>query len=147
MPHSNCGERRWRSRWWTAATFTCFNPCSTNARVWLAEATGIDVAGRRVLLDDDALPYDSLVVATGVSHHYFGRDDWEAAAPGLKTIEDATEIRCRVLTAFEAAEREPDDAVREAWLTFAVVGGGPTGVELACGATSGRSIRAGPGSS
>jgi NADH dehydrogenase len=102
-----------------------------NARVWLAEATGIDVEGRRVLLADDALPYDTLVVATGVSHHYFGRDDWEARAPGLKTIEDATEIRCRVLAAFEAAEREPDNAVREAWLTFAVVGGGPTGVELA----------------
>ena len=102
-----------------------------NARVWLAEATGIDVAGRRVLLGDDALPYDTLIVATGASHHYFGRDDWEAAAPGLKTIEDATEIRCRVLAAFEAAEREPDDASRQAWLTFAVVGGGPTGVELA----------------
>jgi NADH dehydrogenase len=102
-----------------------------NARVWLADATGIDVEGRRVLLADDTLPYDTLVVATGVSHHYFGRDDWEATAPGLKTIEDATEIRRRVLTAFEAAEREPDDAEREAWLTFAVVGGGPTGVELA----------------
>jgi NADH dehydrogenase len=102
-----------------------------NARVWLAEATGIDVHGRRVLLADDVLPYDTLVVATGASHHYFGRDDWEATAPGLKTIEDATEIRCRVLAAFEAAEREPHEAVREAWLTFAVVGGGPTGVELA----------------
>lgn len=80
---------------------------------------------------DDPLPYDILIVATGASHHYFGRDDWEAAAPGLKTIEDATEIRCRVLAAFEAAEREPDDRSRQAWLTFAVVGGGPTGVELA----------------
>jgi NADH dehydrogenase len=102
-----------------------------NARVWLAEATGIDVERRRVLLGDDALPYDTLVVATGVSHHYFGRDDWERHAPGLKTIEDATEIRCRVLAAFEAAEREPDEWSRQAWLTFVVVGGGPTGVELA----------------
>jgi NADH dehydrogenase len=102
-----------------------------NVRVWLAEATSIDAARGKVQLTDDELPFDTLIVATGVSHHYFGQDHWERHAPGLKTIEDATDIRCRVLAAFEAAEREPDGPSREAWLTFAVVGGGPTGVELA----------------
>jgi NADH:quinone reductase (non-electrogenic) len=102
-----------------------------NVRVLLAEATDIDVAGRRVILSDGHAPYDTLVVATGARHHYFGHDAWEPLAPGLKTIEDATEIRRRILLAFEAAEREPDPARRCSWLTFVVVGGGPTGVELA----------------
>ncbi len=102
-----------------------------NTRVWLAEATGIDVAARRVTLEDGTVPYDTLVVATGAQHHYFGNTDWETHAPGLKTLEDATEIRRRVLTAFEVAERETDPARRKAWMSFVVVGGGPTGVELA----------------
>ncbi len=102
-----------------------------NARVLLAEATGIDARGRRLLLRDGALEYDALVLATGARHHYFGQPGWETLAPGLKTIEDATEIRRRVLSAFEAAELEPDPARRAAALTFVVVGAGPTGVELA----------------
>ncbi|MBI3770294.1 MAG: NAD(P)/FAD-dependent oxidoreductase [Deltaproteobacteria bacterium] len=102
-----------------------------NTEVWLAEVTSIDVAGRRVLLSDGEVPYDSLIVATGARHHYFGNSQWEPLAPGLKGIEDATEIRRRVLLAFEIAEREPDAARRRAWLTFVIVGAGPTGVELA----------------
>ncbi|MBW3600715.1 MAG: NAD(P)/FAD-dependent oxidoreductase [Planctomycetes bacterium] len=102
-----------------------------NVHVILGEATGFDVDGRRVLLADDELRYDSLIVATGVRHHYFGRDDWEAAAPGLKSVEEATEIRRRILLAFEAAERATDDDELRRLLTFVVVGAGPTGVELA----------------
>ncbi len=102
-----------------------------NARVLLGDVTGFDVAGRRVLLSDGDVPYDMLIVATGVRHHYFGNNHWEEMAPGLKTVEDATEIRRRVLLAFEAAERETDPARIKDWLTFVVVGGGPTGVELA----------------
>jgi NADH dehydrogenase len=102
-----------------------------NTEVLLAEVTGIDVPGRRVLLRETAIPYDTLIVATGSRHAYFGHDEWEPFAPGLKTIEDATDIRRRVLLAFEAAERETDPARRRAWLTFVLVGGGPTGVELA----------------
>ncbi len=102
-----------------------------NVEVLLAEATGVDVEGRRLLLDDGALPYDTLVVAAGGSHAYFGHDEWEPLAPGLKTLEDATEIRRRVLLAFEAAEREADPDVQRSWLSFVVVGAGPTGVELA----------------
>jgi len=102
-----------------------------NARVLLGEVVGVDVASRRVILSDGETGYDTLVVATGASHHYFGHDEWQPLAPGLKTIEDATEIRSRILLAFEAAERAADrDAVRS-WLTFVVIGGGPTGVELA----------------
>lgn len=102
-----------------------------NTRVLLAEAVGIDAARRRLLLDRGQLEYDTLVLAAGASHHYFGRSDWEPLAPGLKTIEDATEIRCRVLRAFECAERAAwlDQVPR--LLTFVVVGAGPTGVELA----------------
>ncbi len=100
-----------------------------NARVIMAEVTGLDAAARRLSLADGALDYDVLVVATGARHHYFGKA-WEELAPGLKTIEDATEIRRRILTAFETAEREAADRVG-ALLTFVVVGGGPTGVELA----------------
>ncbi|WP_118135879.1 NAD(P)/FAD-dependent oxidoreductase [Oceanicella sp. SM1341] len=101
-------------------------------RVLLGTVTGVDAAGRRVLLaDGDSLPYDTLVLATGARHAYFGHDEWEEAAPGLKTIEDATLLRRRILLAFERAEREPDPARRAALLTFVVVGGGPTGVEMA----------------
>ena len=102
-----------------------------NARVILAEVTDIDVAAKKVILSDGELEYDTLIVATGGHHHYFGHDHWESLAPGLKTIEDATEIRRRILLAFEAAEREPDPERLKDWLTFVVVGGGPTGVELA----------------
>jgi NADH dehydrogenase len=102
-----------------------------NARVLLAAATSIDVAERRVMLDDGVLEYDYLVVATGATHSYFGRDDWAEVAPGLKSIEDALEIRRRIFLAYEAAEREADAAAQREWLTFAVVGAGPTGVELA----------------
>ncbi len=102
-----------------------------NTTVLNAEVIDIDPAGRRLILRDGQLSYDTLIVATGVSHHYFGRNDWAELAPGLKTVEDALDIRRRILLAFEAAEREADPAKRRAWLTFVVVGGGPTGVELA----------------
>jgi NADH dehydrogenase len=102
-----------------------------NTSVLLAEVTGIDVAGRRVLLSDGDVPYDTLVLATGSSHSYFGHQEWEQFAPGLKTIEDALEIRRRMLLAYEAAERETNPERRAAWQTFVVVGAGPTGVELA----------------
>ncbi len=101
-----------------------------NARVLLAEARSIDAADKRVLLDGGELSYDYLVVAAGATHSYFG-NDWEKVAPGLKSIEDALEIRRRVFLAYEAAERETDAAAQRAWLTFVVVGAGPTGVELA----------------
>jgi NADH dehydrogenase len=102
-----------------------------NCRVLLAEATAVDVPGRRVVLADGELAYDYLIVATGATHSYFGHDAWAEFAPGLKSIEDALEIRRRVLLAYEAAERATDAEVRRAWLTFVVVGAGPTGVELA----------------
>jgi NADH dehydrogenase len=102
-----------------------------NARVLLAEATGFDLDQRRVILCDGQIDYDTLIIATGSRHHYFGNDRWQTMAPGLKTIEDATEIRRRIFLAFETAERESDAARLEALLTFAIVGGGPTGVELA----------------
>ncbi|WP_029586497.1 NAD(P)/FAD-dependent oxidoreductase [Bradyrhizobium sp. URHD0069] len=97
-----------------------------------ATVTGIDAQARRVLLDDgDALPYDTLVLATGARHAYFGHDEWEPFAPGLKTLEDATTLRRRILVAFERAERETDPQRRAALLTFVIIGAGPTGVELA----------------
>lgn len=102
-----------------------------NAQVLLAEATGIDLTQRRVTLADGFLDYDFLVVAAGARHAYFGHPEWEPYAPGLKDVEDALEIRRRILLAFERAEREPDLARRRALLTFAIVGAGPTGVELA----------------
>lgn len=103
-----------------------------NVGVLMAEAREIDTAARRVLLDDGALlDYDYLVVATGATHSYFGHPEWAADAPGLKTLDDALAIRRRVLLAFERAERARDAARRRACLTFVVVGGGPTGVELA----------------
>ncbi len=102
-----------------------------NTQVLLGEAIDLDVVNRRVILRDGEVPYDELVIATGATHHYFGNDQWEALAPGLKTIENATEIRSRLLFAFERAEREQNPEQRRAWLNFVIVGGGPTGVELA----------------
>jgi NADH dehydrogenase len=102
-----------------------------NAEVILADVTGVDLPGRRVLLSDGELPYDRLILATGATHSYFGHPEWARFAPGLKTVEDALEIRRRILTAFERAEREADPERQRAELTFVVVGGGPTGVELA----------------
>ena len=97
-----------------------------------ATVTGVDAEGKRVLLDEaDAIPYDTLVLATGARHAYFGHDEWEPFAPGLKTLEDATTLRRRILVAFERAERETDSLRRAALLTFVIVGAGPTGVELA----------------
>jgi NADH:quinone reductase (non-electrogenic) len=102
-----------------------------NARVIHAEAQKIDVAAREVVTSAGKYPYDYLVLATGAQHSYFGHEEWEEHAPGLKTLEQATEIRGRVLRAFERAEAEQDPQKRRALLTFIVVGGGPTGVELA----------------
>lgn len=103
-----------------------------NARVLLAEATGIDAAARTVTLDHGAstIPYDVLIASTGARNFYFGNDAWSEVAPGLKSIEDATRMRHKILRAFEAAERETDPVKRQAWLTFVIVGAGPTGVEL-----------------
>ncbi|HJT36440.1 MAG TPA: NAD(P)/FAD-dependent oxidoreductase, partial [Pirellulales bacterium] len=101
------------------------------SRVLLAEVVDFDLPGRRVLLADGELPFDSLVVAGGSEFNYFGHDDWRPLAPGLKSIEDATDIRARVLTAFEMAERTTDANQRRCWLTFVIAGGGATGVELA----------------
>jgi NADH dehydrogenase len=98
----------------------------------MAHVRGIDPERRRVVLDgSEAIEYDFLIVASGAMHSYFGRDEWASAAPGLKTLEDAFEIRRRILTAFERAERENDPAAVSAWLTFVVIGAGATGVELA----------------
>ncbi|HZO56482.1 MAG TPA: NAD(P)/FAD-dependent oxidoreductase [Bryobacteraceae bacterium] len=102
-----------------------------NVQVLMGEVAGFDLSGQRVLLTDGEIPYDTLVLAAGAESHYFGNTDWEQYAPGLKTIEEATEIRRRIFEAFEHAEREPDETMRRAWLRFVVVGGGPTGVELA----------------
>src|ERR1700682_1143279 len=102
-----------------------------NCMVVLGEAERIDLAQKQVVLRDGVVPYDFLIVATGATHSYFGHDEWEAVAPGLKTIEDALEIRRRMLLAYESAERTDDPAARERLLTFVVVGGGPTGVEMA----------------
>jgi NADH dehydrogenase len=107
-----------------------------NARVLLGEASGLDAAGRRLILTDgatsyDKLPYDTLIVATGAQNFYFGNTSWPELAPGLKSIEDATAMRHKILYAFEAAERDPVPEHRRAWLTFVIVGAGPTGVELA----------------
>lgn len=103
-----------------------------NARVLLAEATGVDAAARTVTLDHGAslIPYDVLIASTGARNFYFGNDAWSEVAPGLKSIEDATRMRHKILRAFEAAERETDPLKRQAWLTFVIVGAGPTGVEL-----------------
>lgn len=102
-----------------------------NTTVLLGEAIDIDPANHQVILSDGAIGYDTLIVATGSSHQYFGHDDWEKFAPGLKTIEDATDMRARILLAFEAAERETDPEKLKEWMTFVIVGAGPTGAELA----------------
>ncbi len=102
-----------------------------NARVLLAEARSIDVDKHVIQLDSGSLHYDQLIVATGATHSYFGKEQWEPLAPGLKSIEDALEMRRRIFVAYEAAERESDPKAQHEWLTFVVVGGGPTGVELA----------------
>ena len=103
-----------------------------NTTVLMGEARSIDVDRKSVLLEDGSrIPYDYLIVATGSTHSYFGHDEWAPLAPGLKTLDDALEIRRRVLLAFERAEREADPVKRAAWLTFAVIGAGATGVELA----------------
>ncbi len=105
---------------------------SRNTEVLLAEAESVDVLGRKVKFTDGAaIEYDYLLVATGARHSYFGNDRWEPLAPGLKSLEDALDIRRRVLLAFERAERETDPVRRHAYLTFVIVGGGPTGVEMA----------------
>jgi NADH dehydrogenase len=102
-----------------------------NVTVLMEEVQGIDVAARSARTIAGEYEYDWLVVATGSTHAYFGRDDWAAHAPGLKTMDDALAIRRRILSAFEIAEREPDPARRAEWLTFVIIGAGPTGVELA----------------
>ena len=103
-----------------------------NTRVLLGEVTDLDAANRQVILKTgERVPYDTLIVASGAAHHYFGHPEWEQFAPGLKTVDDATKMRGKILMAFEEAELEHDPEKRRAWLTFVVVGAGPTGVELA----------------
>jgi NADH dehydrogenase len=102
-----------------------------NVSVILAEAVAVDPDAKTLTLADGELAYDYLVLAAGATHSYFGHDDWAPLAPGLKNIEDALDIRRRVLLAYEMAEREPDRARRREWMTFVIVGGGPTGVEMA----------------
>jgi NADH dehydrogenase len=102
-----------------------------NVSVILAEASSIDVKGKRAILTDGVIDYDFLILATGVTHSYFGHDEWRRHAPGLKSIEDALDIRRRVFLAYEAAERETDAAHRRDWMTFVIIGAGPTGVEMA----------------
>ncbi|MCH7948566.1 MAG: FAD-dependent oxidoreductase, partial [candidate division Zixibacteria bacterium] len=103
-----------------------------NTRTIMAEVRDIDIESQRVFMDDNRVAdYDSLIVAAGSRNHYFGHDDWSRFAPGLKTIEEALEIRRRILSAFEKAELAEDDTTRRQLLTFVIVGGGPTGVELA----------------
>src|SRR6202142_2844906 len=102
-----------------------------NIEVLMSEVQDFDLTRRVVKLSDAEIPYDYLIVASGASHAYFGHDEWEPLAPGLKTIEDALEIRRRVLLAFELAEREASSGGAQVQLNFVIVGGGPTGVELA----------------
>jgi NADH:ubiquinone reductase (H+-translocating) len=102
-----------------------------NTTVLLDEVVDVDPQNQCLHLQEETVPYDTLIVATGVSHHYFGNEHWAERAPGLKTVEDALEMRRRIFTAFEAAEKETNPELREAYLTFVIVGGGPTGVELA----------------
>src|SRR5215207_9560945 len=101
-----------------------------NCTVQLAKVTGVDPVKQTVTTDRGTVPYDHLILATGARHAYFGHDEWEAAAPGLKKIEDATELRRRILIAFERAETEADPAELKRLLTFVIVGGGATGVEM-----------------
>ena len=100
-----------------------------NARVLLGEAVDLDAANRRLICDIGPVEYDTLLLAPGARNYYFDHPEWEKSAPGLKTIEEATRIRHKILYAFEAAERETDPEKRRVWLTFVVVGAGPTGVE------------------
>lgn len=102
-----------------------------NTKVLMGEVRNIDPHQQKIFLSKSEITYDTLIVATGVSHHYFGNEQWAPTAPGLKTVEDALEMRRRIFMAFEAAEKETDLEKRRAWLTFVIVGGGPTGVELA----------------
>jgi len=102
-----------------------------NIEVILDEVTAVDVDAKKVRTTDREIPYDYLILATGSRHSYFGNDQWEKLAPGLKSLEDAVEIRRRLLMAFEYAEKVPDEALRRAAMTFAIIGGGPTGVEMA----------------
>jgi NADH:ubiquinone reductase (H+-translocating) len=102
-----------------------------NTKVLMEYVIDLDTQRQQVVTPNECIPYDTLIVATGVRHHYFGKEEWQTAAPGLKTIEDALEMRRRIFSAFEAAEKEPDPEKRKAMLTFVIVGGGPTGVELA----------------
>ncbi|MEH1780480.1 MAG: NAD(P)/FAD-dependent oxidoreductase [Nostoc sp.] len=104
---------------------------SKNTKVLLGEVNDIDPKAQQVILGDEIVPYDTLIVATGANHSYFGKDKWKEFAPGLKTVEDAIEMRRRIFSAFEAAEKQTDPEIRRALLTFVIVGGGPTGVELA----------------
>src|SRR5256884_2777180 len=102
-----------------------------NMEVILAEVESIDVNARKVKMVDGDLDYDYLILATGARHSYFGHPEWERLAPGLKSLEDAVEIRRRILMAFEYAEKISDEAARKAAMTFVIIGGGPTGVEMA----------------
>src|SRR5205814_2702930 len=102
-----------------------------NTRVLLGGVVAVDVPRRRLVLESGELRYDRLILAPGATYSYFGHDQWAKDAPGLKTLNDALEIRRRILLAYEAAERETDPAMRRDWMTFVIVGGGPTGVELA----------------
>jgi NADH:ubiquinone reductase (H+-translocating) len=104
---------------------------SKNTKVLLGEVNDINPESQQVMVGGEGISYDTLIIATGAKHSYFGKDDWETFAPGLKTVEDAIEMRRRIFMAFEAAEKETDPEKRRAWLTFVIVGGGPTGVELA----------------
>src|SRR5512140_1010416 len=102
-----------------------------NVEVVLAEVESVDIETRKVKTKDQVFDYDYLILATGARHSYFGHDEWEKLAPGLKSLEDAVELRRRILLAFEFAERTTDEAARKAAMTFVVIGGGPTGVEMA----------------
>ncbi len=102
-----------------------------NTQVLMEHVIDLDATAQHVVTPNQCIPYDTLIVATGVHHHYFGNEEWQQTAPGLKTVEDALEMRRRIFMAFESAEKEPDPEKRRAMLTFVVVGGGPTGVELA----------------
>ena len=103
---------------------------SKNTKVLLGEVSDINPKTQRVIFGDESIPYDTLILATGANHSYFGKDNWKEFAPGLKTVEDAIEMRRQIFSAFEAAEKETDPVKRQALLTFVIVGGGPTGVEL-----------------
>src|ERR1043166_10215826 len=102
-----------------------------NVEVILAEVEAVDLEARKVKTTDRVFDYDYLILATGARHSYFGHDEWEKLAPGLKSLEDAVELRRRILLAFEYAERTPDETARRAAMNFVIIGGGPTGVEMA----------------